>query len=103
MGYVLAKKLKGVSDQFEIWHAIKFCGALKNPQNNIFGPRPPSMCKYFSNTFIPQIIKKKLKPVFRVLIQLVPKSYSPPSCSLLELQLILLQILHRRYSTRIQI
>ena len=27
LSYILAKNLKGVSDHFEIWRALKFCGA----------------------------------------------------------------------------
>ena len=40
IGYLLAKNLKGVSDHFEIWRALRFCGALKKPENNVLAPGP---------------------------------------------------------------
>ena len=38
MGYLLAKNLNRVSDDFEIWRALKFCGALKKPENKVLVP-----------------------------------------------------------------
>ena len=40
MGYLLAKNLKGVSDHLEIWHAKRFCGALKKSENNVLVQGP---------------------------------------------------------------
>ena len=39
-GVSLDKNLKGVSDHLEIWHAKRFCGALKKPDNNVLVPGP---------------------------------------------------------------
>ena len=40
MGYLLAKKPKRVSDQFEILHTTKLSCAQKKPQNNFLVPDP---------------------------------------------------------------
>ena len=40
MGYLLAKNLNRVSDDLEIWHAKRFDGAQKKPENNVFVPGP---------------------------------------------------------------
>ena len=40
MGYLLAKNLNGVSGHFEIRRALKYCEALKKPENKILVPGP---------------------------------------------------------------
>ena len=92
-GYLLAKNLKWVSDQFENQHAIKFCS--EKTLKITFWSGPNSFGKWNLKIQIFDVIfssSKYLMCCFEASVQLIPKSYSHPSCSLLELQLILVQI-----------
>ena len=96
MGYLLAKNLKGVSDHFEIWRALKFCGALKKKLKITFWPEAPFIVKmdfqiWRNLHFFPRF--KYFELCFYASVQLVPEIYSHPSCSLLELKLILMWII----------
>ena len=96
VGFIGKKPEQGMREMWNLVGNLIFLCSTKNLKITFFSRAPFNVQifqKYFTNIFICQIIIKYLEPVFTDHIQLVPQSFSHPSCSLLESQLILLQIL----------
>ena len=94
-GFIVKKPEEGVGEMWNFVCNHIFSCSKRNLKITFFSQAlfiVQIFSKYFPNIFICQIIIKYLEPVFTDHIQLVPQSSSHPSCSLLELQLILLKI-----------
>ena len=95
MAYLSAKTWTGYQTNLKFGMQWNFVVLWEKPQNNFLVPDPVHCENGIWKIQIFDVIfssSRYLMWCFEASVQLIPKSYSHPSCSLLELQLILVQI-----------